>query len=257
MDGNEKLVNWNLYVHGCTDGFSRRIIYLRLATTKKAETVLDIFTQGVDKNGLPMRVRGDWGTENAEVINFMESRRSNIDSPFIQGRSVHNTRIKRLWAEVNLIVTSKFRQIFYYLEDNNFLHQSSVLDLLCLIYVYFFRIQQSLNNLTNSWNNHGLRTERYVSPNELWLTSLLQLHSERDLFSLEMLPESLDLNETVAPTNFQMTLPSIDISVFGLNQEDIDYFCEVADQLVPDPLLDDNQEGVSLYLLLRNHFLNE
>lgn len=257
MDGNEKLVNWNLYVHGCTDGFSRRIIYLRLATTKKAETVLDIFTQGVDKNGLPMRVRGDWGTENAEVINFMESRRSNIDSPFIQGRSVHNTRIERLWAEVNLIVTSKFRQIFYYLEDNNFLHQSSVLDLLCLIYVYFFRIQQSLNNFTNSWNNHGLRTERYASPNELWLTSLLQLHSERDLFSLEMLPESLDLNETVAPTNFQMTLPSIDISVFGLNQEDIDYFCEVADQLVPDPLLDDNQEGVSLYLLLRNHFLNE
>nr|XP_018912715.1 PREDICTED: uncharacterized protein LOC109041012 isoform X2 [Bemisia tabaci] len=256
MDGNEKLVPWHLYIHGCTDGFSRKIIYLQLSVTKGSDTVLEIFERGVEKHGLPMRVRGDRGTENVRVMDFMQTRRCNIEAPYIQGRSVHNTRIERLWAEVNSVVSSKFRRIFRHLEHADVLSQLSVLDLLCLIYVYFPRIQKSLDSFRNLWNNHGLRTAHNATPNELWLLSLRQLSSEEDVFELELVPEFLDLDFT-ASSDVELPLPNIDVSVFQLSPEELDHFGEVAHTLVPNPLLDDSQEGVSLYMTLRNHLLND
>ncbi|CAH0748589.1 unnamed protein product [Bemisia tabaci] len=256
MDGNEKLVPWHFYIHGCTDGFSRKIIYLQLSVTKGSDTVLEIFERGVEKHGLPMRVRGDRGTENVRVMDFMQTRRCNIEAPYIQGRSVHNTRIERLWAEVNSVVSSKFRRIFRHLEHADVLSQLSVLDLLCLIYVYFPRIQKSLDSFRNLWNNHGLRTAHNATPNELWLLSLRQLSSEEDVFELELVPEFLDLDFT-ASSDVELPLPNIDVSVFQLSPEELDHFGEVAHTLVPNPLLDDSQEGVSLYMTLRNHLLND
>lgn len=258
MDGNEKLVNWNFYIHGCTDGLSRKIIYLELAVTKKAETVLQIFTrEGVQKHGLPMRVRGDGGTENVGVAEYMRSRRYNIQSPFIAGRSVHNTRIERLWGEVNSVVSSSFRRIFFELERIELLSQRSILDLLCLIYIYFPRIQLSLDNFKKCWNMHGLRCANNSSPNELWLTSLFQLSHQTDVFSSQLVPEYLDLQMS---TRRELQFPpsfAADLTVLNLNEDEISQFIQEAQALVPDPMLNDNAEGTLLYTTLRNHFLSQ
>ena len=40
MDGNHKLLNWRFVIHGCTDGYSRAIVYLNCATNNLASTVL-------------------------------------------------------------------------------------------------------------------------------------------------------------------------------------------------------------------------
>lgn len=42
IDGLHKLIRWGFVVHGCIDGFSRMITYLKCATNNKASTVLDI-----------------------------------------------------------------------------------------------------------------------------------------------------------------------------------------------------------------------
>ena len=60
LDGNHNLIRWGFIIHGCVDGFSRRIMFLKRSTNNKAVTVLQLF-------GLPSRVRGDQGTENIEV----------------------------------------------------------------------------------------------------------------------------------------------------------------------------------------------
>ena len=125
IDGNHKLVNWRFLVHGCTDGYSRAIVYLKCATNKLASTVLQYFIEGTHHFGLPLRVRGDHGVENVEVARFMVESRGNNRGSFIAGRSVHNVKIERLWREMNRVVIAFYEDIFHYLEDSCFLDSNS------------------------------------------------------------------------------------------------------------------------------------
>ena len=46
------------------DGYSRRIIYLKACDNNRADTVLQFFTECVERLGLPSRVRGDRGVRS-------------------------------------------------------------------------------------------------------------------------------------------------------------------------------------------------
>ena len=59
LDGNHKLIRWRIVIHGMIDGFSRMVIFLNCSTDNKASTVLSYFLSGVDRFGLPSRVRGN------------------------------------------------------------------------------------------------------------------------------------------------------------------------------------------------------
>ena len=58
---------WQLVVHGGIDGYSRAITFLRCHTNNSASTVFHAFQEGVEKYGLPTKVRTDHGGENIEV----------------------------------------------------------------------------------------------------------------------------------------------------------------------------------------------
>ena len=92
LDGHHALIRWRMVTHGCIDGYSRLIVYLKCSNNNKADTVRDAFIEAVDKYGLPSRVRGDRGCENVGVKLYMEERRGQDRGSFIAGRSVHNTR---------------------------------------------------------------------------------------------------------------------------------------------------------------------
>jgi len=50
-------IRWRFVTHGGIDGFSRRVVFLRVSNNNRAETVLAEFRRAVELVGLPARVR--------------------------------------------------------------------------------------------------------------------------------------------------------------------------------------------------------
>ena len=63
LDGHHSFIRWKFVIHGCIDGKSRKIIFLKCSTNNLASTVSSLFLKGIDENwGLwPSRVHVDYG----------------------------------------------------------------------------------------------------------------------------------------------------------------------------------------------------
>jgi len=182
MDGNLKLKDYGFVLHGCIDGYSRRVIYLEVNTNNRASTVLNAFLTGVQRlNTIPERIRADKGRENVEVATWMLVHQGVGRGSFITGRSVHNQRIERMWRDVNRW-NSTFRCIFHHLRTNDYFDIDDDVDKFCLIFVYLPLLRRSLSQFVRVWNNHKIRTEHYRTP--------LQLYSEGNLERMREFPLS-------------------------------------------------------------------
>ena len=93
----------------------------------------------------------------------------------ITGKSTHNQKIERLWRDMHRSTTLLFYHLFYFLEHHDLLQPNNEQHLFALHYVYKARINQSLNQFKNAWNNHSIRTEHSKSPNQLFTAGALQL----------------------------------------------------------------------------------
>ncbi len=177
LDGNHKLIRWGFVIHGCVDGYSRRVMFLRASTNNKAITVFTLFMEATQKFGLPQRVRGDQGVENVDVAWFMFSNPSRGPGrkSFIAGKSCHNQRIERFWRDLFHGCTFIFYYVFWYLEENNYLDISNETHLFCLHYVFIPRINRHLNLFQEGYDNHPLRTESNMTPVQLWVSGLSNL----------------------------------------------------------------------------------
>ena len=158
VDSNRKLINWRFVLHGCADRYSRAVTYLKYFTNNLASTALQCFINGMQESGLPSRVRGDKGVENVDIARLMIMRRGLNRESFIAGRSVHNQRIERLWAEVNRVSCAYYKDLFNFMQDHGILDCNDERDLYALHYVFLPAIQASLDEFVRQWNNHGLRT---------------------------------------------------------------------------------------------------
>ena len=77
---------------------------------------MQYFMDGIQEFGISSRVRGNRGVENVSVARFMIGQKGLNRGSFTPGRSVHNQRIKRLWAEVNWVFSSLCIELFIFME---------------------------------------------------------------------------------------------------------------------------------------------
>lgn len=77
-------------------------------------------------------------------------------------------RIERLWRDVFMSVTGVYYNTLHSLEDQHLLDISNILHIFCCHYVFLPRIQASLDVFSEAWDNHSIRTEQNLTPNQLW-----------------------------------------------------------------------------------------
>jgi hypothetical protein len=254
MDGNLKLKDYGIVLHGAIDGYSRRVIYLEANHNNRGATVLQAFLQGVaNVSTVPHRVRADKGKENREVCAWMLITNGVGKGAFITGRSVHNQRIERLWRDVNRWLTS-FHIIFNYLRLNNYYDPDNDVDRLALIFVYLPIIRRNLSQFSRVWNNHKIRTENHRTP--------IQLYAHQNPQSLWMPTNEMELEQYgidwdgPVPLEEEHEDPTIESPNMLLSDYDYDVLARhFQDQLYPAVQTPENNlmtpmanYGVDLYL---------
>ncbi|EIW54228.1 uncharacterized protein TRAVEDRAFT_131812 [Trametes versicolor FP-101664 SS1] len=106
----------------------------------------------------------------------MEEQRGAGRGSYIWGRSVHNTRIERLWYDVTHGFGQKWKNFFIDLEANHGLNPQIPEHIWLLHYLFLPAINQDADDWVESWNSHVLqiRGERNRSPRDIFLFSMVQ-----------------------------------------------------------------------------------
>ncbi|KAF5271239.1 hypothetical protein FQR65_LT17680 [Abscondita terminalis] len=234
MDAHLKLSRWGFIIHGCIDGYSRLILYLKCDTSIQAEPVLNFFIEAVNFYGLPSRVRSDHGYENILVAVLMNTIRGLNRGSHITGQSVHNQRIERLWVDVFKEVCDFYYSEFNSLEDAKLLDIENNVHLFCLQYIYKDAINKKLAFFQSAWNQHRIRTENNKSPRQLWIEGLLSNYNTsstavKDVFDYHDIPlysrisqsmHNLGINVNELIVNTPITnIPSSFTAIADLNDD--------------------------------------
>ena len=238
-------------IHGGIDGYSRRIVYLHASSNNRADTVYSLFHVAVAECGWPSRVRSDKGGENVDVARAMLSVRGTGRKSHITGSSVHNQCIERLWRDTFSCVGQLYYSLFYDMEDNGLLDVYSEKDLFALQFIFLPRINNQLNQFSNAWNRHPLRTENGLTPMQLWNCGLLSTSSEfqEEIASGLSVDDDYGIDiDTYNSTPFEddvVVVPEINLSL-----SDADFLFLESHY---NPLQQSDYNGADIYVQVRNY----
>ncbi|KZS91325.1 hypothetical protein SISNIDRAFT_394209, partial [Sistotremastrum niveocremeum HHB9708] len=95
---------------------------------------------------------------------------------YIWGRSVHNTRIERLWYDITKNWGSKWKHFFKNLEVYDGLVAENPAHIWLLHYLFLDAINRDAQSWLDSWNAHKLKLagERDQSPRQLYLLGMVE-----------------------------------------------------------------------------------
>jgi hypothetical protein len=172
MDGWHKLIRYGMVVHAAIDGCSRFLLFAKCSTNNECVTVLKSFVCACEEvNVVPGCVRTDKGGENVDVCRFMLLVYDGNEDCFKASSSHYNQRVERNWRDMRCSTLQPYKDLFLHLEELGLDIENSI-HMFCLQYMYVPRINESLFEFRNSWNSHGLSTERFQSPLSLLYTEV-------------------------------------------------------------------------------------
>ncbi|GBE89200.1 hypothetical protein SCP_1502080 [Sparassis crispa] len=144
-DGQHGLIHFKLITHCFIDGYSRR-------------------------------VRGDHGTENLGVAQWMEENKGLDRGSYIWGRGVHNTRIERLWVDVTSGYGEKWLVFFCQLEIHWGWDIHNPDHVWLLHHLFLPAINQHALEWAEAWNAHriSMQDSRPRSPRDMFTFGMVQ-----------------------------------------------------------------------------------
>lgn len=72
--------------------------------------------------------------------------------------------------------TARYKDVFEGLEAEGQLDVNDPLDMYALHFCYLPMLNKALDVFVQTWNNHGIRTAKNKSPEQLWLESEYPVH---------------------------------------------------------------------------------
>ena len=180
VDGYDKLKPYGLPIHRCIDGFSRRLIWLKVEKSNNDPRVIaNLFKNAIiEIEGCPTLLRTDRGTENSIVSSAQcFFRRNGTDSlaglkAQRFGSSHSNQRIEAWWAFLRRTWSTWWMNFFKDMIHEGHLDASNKLHLECIWFCFKNLIQNELNGVMEEWNNHYIRKSRFQTasgiPNNLF-----------------------------------------------------------------------------------------
>ena len=141
IDEYDKLKPYGFNIHGAIDGFSRRILWLKVIRSNKNPSF--VCTQYLECvkciGGVPRKVVGDHGTENVFVAAAQRFlTRFNVDwwNSFKYGKSISNQRIEGLWSSLRRFCTNFWINFFRDLVETGRYNNTSNMESECLLYCF-------------------------------------------------------------------------------------------------------------------------
>lgn len=154
IDGNDKLKRFGFAIHGCVDGFSRRILWLHVSTSNNDPVIYaNYFLSAVATYHLcPKILRMDKGTENIyceDLQTFLTGR----DDSFIYAASTRNQRIESFWARLKRYKLSWWIDFFSTMVKDKIFCPHNEVHQEVLYFCFMPVLQGELNMFTKAWNS--------------------------------------------------------------------------------------------------------
>ena len=167
LDGWDKLKPFGFCLHGCIDGFSRRILWLEVdSTNKDPKVVANYFLSTVQQlKGVPRLIRTDKGTENIWIATLQKFFRRNDagglagHKSIIQGKSTANQRIEAFWSKLKQGAGGWWVNFFKDLRDSGIYQDHDPLHRECLKLCFMNLIRQEMYSLVSLWNTKRIEVK--------------------------------------------------------------------------------------------------
>jgi hypothetical protein len=165
VDGYDKLKPFGFCIHGCIDGYSRRILWLEVAYSNNDPRIVGRYFLDYVKEieGTARIIRGDRGTENGNIeimqrfFRELEADDFAGDKSFMYGRSTSNQRIEAWWGNLRKSCSDWWIRYFKDMRDSGLYQDDKIIHQECLRFCYMDVLQNELNRVATQWNTHRIR----------------------------------------------------------------------------------------------------
>ena len=157
IDGHDKLKPFGFAIHGAIDGYSRKIVWLRVLRSNKLSSIIgDIYLDCVKEfQGCHIKLDTDLETENVLAVAHQTYFRQDVNAHH-RVPSTRNQRIESWWSFFTKGKGRWWKHFFLDLESNGRLDMASLIDRECLCYSFASIIRSELDVMKDQWNSHRI-----------------------------------------------------------------------------------------------------
>ena len=154
-------------MHGCVDGFSRRLLWLEVGPINKNPEVIAKFYLDTVKQlgGVPRKIRSDDGTENSVIEalhTFLRYADENAGPGcFNIGRSTANQRIESYWSQFVRDGPGWWINFFKDLSDLGLFNSTDPVHQECIRFCFMQILRNELNEVAEMWNQHIIASSKF------------------------------------------------------------------------------------------------